>query len=138
MKTVFTYGSLMFPEVWEKIVRQPYQAEAAVLSGYERKQVKNAEYPAIYPVGAARQHTQVQGVVYFSVNSLDLKLLDDFEGPIYLRETVQISLNNTLQEAQAYVLRAKYRHLLSRLDWQPEYFKTQNMQAFIKRTLGRR
>lgn len=134
MKTVFTYGSLMYPQVWEKIVRQRYDHLPAVLPAYQRKQVKNAEFPAI----VAREESQVSGVAYFNVNHLDMKLLDDFEGEIYSRNGVTIFVNGVAHDAQAYVLRPKFRHLLSRMDWEPEHFVSHQMQAFIKRTLGHR
>ena len=44
---VFTYGSLMNPEVFRTIATNKYPTLKAILRNHQRKQVKNAWYPGI-------------------------------------------------------------------------------------------
>lgn len=49
LTNVFTYGSLMYPEVICKLVKNTYPSEKALLRGFERRHVKNAVYPGVTP-----------------------------------------------------------------------------------------
>jgi hypothetical protein len=64
MTNLFTYGSLMFPEVIYKLTtRQDYPQAKGTLQNYTRRRVKARVYPGITPLyGSA-----VSGVVYFGL-----------------------------------------------------------------------
>jgi cation transport regulator ChaC len=45
---IFTYGSLMYPEVMYNLVKKPnYLTEPVILNNYSRRQVKAKTYPGI-------------------------------------------------------------------------------------------
>ena len=44
---LFTYGTLMFPEVWERISIGPFPSRPATLRGYSIFRVRDALYPGI-------------------------------------------------------------------------------------------
>ncbi len=44
---VFTYGTLMYPDVMYNLVQHKYDENKALLKGYARKHVKKAVYPGI-------------------------------------------------------------------------------------------
>ncbi|HEX8884050.1 MAG TPA: gamma-glutamylcyclotransferase family protein, partial [Noviherbaspirillum sp.] len=73
---VFTYGSLMFAEVWQPLVSGRYPSGPAVLAGYRRFAVPGVTYPGI--VAAPGQ--EVAGLLYRDVAPDDLARLDLFEG----------------------------------------------------------
>jgi len=81
---VFTYGSLMFPEVWSRVVRGDYRRDVARVSGYARRIVRDETYPGALAVPEAT----LEGVVWFDVAADDLGRLDRFEGEDYRRITV--------------------------------------------------
>lgn len=47
LTNVFTYGSLMYPEVFRKLVKNTYVSEKALLRDWERRHVKNVVYPGV-------------------------------------------------------------------------------------------
>jgi len=133
MKTVFTYGSLMFAPVWQRIVTGHYASASAALEGYQRRAVKEEEYPAIFP---ANKSHQVSGILYFAVSDCDLIRLDAFEGEYYQRTTVNVQMKNTTVVAQAYVLHPAFYSILSNQEWSAEAFAREGMNEFIEKYKG--
>jgi gamma-glutamylcyclotransferase (GGCT)/AIG2-like uncharacterized protein YtfP len=131
---VFTYGALMFSQVWTRVVQGAYTHGEAELTGFARKSVVGAEYPVIFPAGSACRLT---GVVYFDVSSDDVERLDIFEGIYYFRQTVAIVLlDGTPIEAVVYVLEDRYRHIVSNRDWDPERFRRRGLASFLAHYKG--
>ena len=117
---VFTYGSLMFPEVWLRVTGQPGVALAARLDGYARYAVSGVSYP-----GIVAELGSVAGVLYLDVTPEALARLDRFEGNEYLRREVVVTYENDIQlVAQAYV----WRERLAGEAWNPDVF---DLQAFL-------
>jgi len=117
---VFTYGSLMFAPVWEKVVRGRYRSEAGVAHGFARFEVRDETYPGMIaaPGGA------VSGVVYFDVDAADAAALDAFEGEAYRREQIEVVLaSGVAMPAHAYLFLD--RSLLGPRPWLPEEFRLQ-------------
>jgi gamma-glutamylcyclotransferase (GGCT)/AIG2-like uncharacterized protein YtfP len=115
---VFTYGSLMFAEVWQPLVGGRYPAEPAVLPGYRRFAVPGVSYPGI--VAASGQ--QVAGLLYRDVAPDDLARLDLFEGAEYRRDALQVTLaDGSVAIAETYVWLDHGR--LSDAVWLPEAFR---------------
>jgi len=134
MKQFFTYGTLMFKEVWSLVVRGDYQSQPATLSGFVRKSVKGAEYPVIYP---APGESSLQGIVYFDVTATDIVLLDAFEGDYYDRQQQQVALpDRRIIEAEVYVLQDHYHHIATANDWDPDDFRQEGMKKFIRSYVG--
>jgi gamma-glutamylcyclotransferase (GGCT)/AIG2-like uncharacterized protein YtfP len=128
MKHVFTYGSLMFPEVWQRVVRGHYRAEPATLAGYSRHALAQRDYPGM--VVAAELAARVEGVLWRDVDDADLARLDQFEGEQYERieVTVQLATGLALQ-AGTYLYIAG--DLQSEQQWDPQAFVTQRfLQAY--------
>ena len=120
---VFTYGSLMFPAVWEKVVRGKYKSAPAEAEGHVRFAIRGETYP-----GMVRAHGQnVHGVVYFDVSAEDVAALDAFEGAPYRRDTLQVRLaSGETVPADSYIYLDTAR--LADTPWQPDAFQ---MQRFI-------
>ncbi len=100
---VFTYGSLMFPAVWEQIVRAPCRSFPATLREYGRYAVADAAYPGMI----AQAGSAVEGVLYLDVDPADVARLDAFEGNEYRRAAVQVRLaDGRHMDAQTYLFTA--------------------------------
>ena len=95
MKHVFTYGSLMFPEVWCHIVSQEYIAHESTIVGYERRGVVGEHYPALVAANPKAIHDEVRGRLYLNVSAKDLEALDRFEGEQYQRLTLPVKVAAT-------------------------------------------
>lgn len=53
MLHLFTYGTLMFPEVWRVVVGKEFQTLPAVAPGYQIFHVRGAVYPGIIAIDAS-------------------------------------------------------------------------------------
>lgn len=135
MSNIFTYGSLMFPEVWERVVGSTYPVSPARLDGYLRRQARAEIYPVIVQQGAGNH---VEGMLYFGVSTKDLARLDRFEGEYYVRRSVEVfaSREGISCEAFTYVLSERYRHLLSDSDWDPGDFLEHGLHRFLTTYTG--
>lgn len=120
---VFTYGSLMFPEVWQRVVRGRYRGARARLDGYARFAITGETYPGMVAAPGA----SVEGVLYFDVTPADIAALDAFEGKEYRRDVVRVALESGESvEAGTYIYLLPQK--LSGSPWLPEAFQ---MQRFI-------
>ena len=128
MTNIFTYGTLMFEEIWSQVVTEEYRRFPAILDGYDRKMARDEEYPVLYP------HTpssQVEGFVYLDVSDADLEKLDYFEGDYYFRKSEDVLvLESGKMPAAVYVLKEEYYSIISNKNWDPDYFKTQGIDLF--------
>ncbi len=120
---IFTYGSLMFAEVWTRVVTGDYRSVRARLDGYARFEVRDQTYPGM----VAQANSQVAGVLYLDVDDADLARLDHFEGDDYQRVAHEVACEDGFaRAAETYVYRL--HDCLLKTSWQPETFA---MQRFL-------
>lgn len=111
----------MFPPIWHEVVGRRCPYSQAWLTGFRREAMLGGPYPAILP---DPQAVPLEGVLYSGIRRLDLKRLDLYEGHLYQRQTVRVRLLDQGEcEAQAYVLKPRWRRLASGRDWDPRLFK---------------
>lgn len=129
---VFVYGSLMFDEVWSRVVDGRYSSVGATLKGYRRHAVRDETYPAVMP----KLDAVVQGLVYLDVSKADLLRLDAFEGVEYRRESAQV-LDDQGQciDAQFYLWLLPERALDQ--DWDLNHFKVEGLARFMNTYVAR-
>jgi gamma-glutamylcyclotransferase (GGCT)/AIG2-like uncharacterized protein YtfP len=120
---VFTYGSLMFPAVWERVVRGRYRSAPVLLEHYARYAIRSETYPGMVVLPGM----QVAGVLYYEVSENDLAALDAFEGAEYRREQVRVTTTDGGKvDAHTYVYLLPEK--LSSDSWEPERFQ---MERFL-------
>jgi gamma-glutamylcyclotransferase (GGCT)/AIG2-like uncharacterized protein YtfP len=131
MASVFTYGTLMYEEVWLRVVGSQLAGERATLEGYLRRQIKGDVYPAIYP-----GEGQVIGVLYAGLSDGDLVRLDAFEGDYYLRTQVEVeTVSSGPVKSHTYVLKPEYYPLIGE-EWSRVEFETSGLRQFISQYKG--
>jgi gamma-glutamylcyclotransferase (GGCT)/AIG2-like uncharacterized protein YtfP len=86
MVNIFTYGTLMFEEIWSQVTAGEYDRIPAILSGYDRKLARGEVYPVLYP---STDISLVEGFVYIGVTDVDLGKLDAFEGEYNCRRPAE-------------------------------------------------
>ena len=86
---IFTYGSLMFPEIWQRVVRGDYRSAPATAPGYARYALADDTYPEMI----VNEKATVEGVFYFDVDAQDVAALDAFEGSEYRRDSIDVVIN---------------------------------------------
>ena len=134
MPHVFTYGSLMFETVWNAVVAGKYDCSSALLANYIRKAIISEEYPALISHPGS---PGVAGVLYFDITASDILRLDEFEGKIYRRKQELVLLNkDTPLLAEVYVIKDRYRHIVSKKDWDPVHFETTGIKSFVQNYIG--
>jgi gamma-glutamylcyclotransferase (GGCT)/AIG2-like uncharacterized protein YtfP len=118
---LFAYGTLMDDEIMARVSGMRCRDEHAVLSGYVRRAVRGEVYPAISP----RPGETVEGVVYFDLTPEAFDRLDRFEGPMYRRTAVTVTLQGSGSEkaaAETYVIAPEHLDRLSDRNWSFEEF----------------
>jgi gamma-glutamylcyclotransferase (GGCT)/AIG2-like uncharacterized protein YtfP len=126
---VFTYGSLMYRQVWEHVVTGTYPSCSGVIHGYVRRRIVGETYPALV---RATPTDPVAGVVYLNISVTDLAALDAFEdeGTAYVRMEVPVTLGNgSSLSAWTYL----YRHLdkVEPTAWDPKQFEGAGLDRFL-------
>ncbi|MEM1447072.1 MAG: gamma-glutamylcyclotransferase family protein [Planctomycetota bacterium] len=130
---VFTYGTLMVPDVMWAVTEKHFQSCNATLHGFNRFRVRQEVYPAI--VAAADASTT--GRLYLGVDADSLKRLDDFEGEYYTRQSVTVTdENDEERHALAYVIADVHRHRLSEEPWDEAAFVEHHLPEFLKQVRG--
>ena len=131
---LFVYGSLMFEEVWSRLVRGSYVRRPARLHGFARRKVRDDVYPVV-----VRSHDRdwVDGLVYLNVGEEDIERLDFFEGQFYDRQNHTVIVEGAEKAVAAvYVLRNDYHHLIDAGGWDPERFAREGLTFFLGRYRG--
>jgi gamma-glutamylcyclotransferase (GGCT)/AIG2-like uncharacterized protein YtfP len=132
---VFTYGSLMFPEVWRSVVGKDFATIQGTAPGYSIFRVRGATFPGITP---ADEGSSVSGLIYLDVDRESIARLDRFEDVFYDRVSIQIDGRDGVRRmADAYVVPVKNRHVLTAEPWTAEWFESSGALAdFIARFQG--
>lgn len=126
---LFTYGTLMFPEVWQRISIGVFPAEPAVLRGYAMYRVKDAVYPGII---RADTGPEVHGLVYTDLDEDTLFELDTYESSFYERLPVRVTLASGEEvECHAYIVPSSRRDLLTSESWDAEMFRVNELDRYL-------
>lgn len=123
---VFTYGSLMFAPVWQRVAGDAaHRSAVARLAGYRRFAIVAETYPAlIAEAGAA-----VSGRLWLDVGPDELARLDAFEAG-YQRQSVEVVAEGIgTVRAEVYVFTDRSR--LSG-DWDPAGFEREHAAGFAE------
>lgn len=128
----FTYGSLMCDDIMAAVCGTAYPGQPARLAGHVRHPVQDEAYPGMVPGPGT-----VVGVLYRNVDDAALAQLDRFEGPYYERRTVTVTLDDgSPVEAETYLFRPQYAHLLQPGEWDVAAFLVRGKADFTARYVG--
>lgn len=125
---VFTYGTLIFPDIMEAVTGHQFEACAGTLHGYSRYALRHVDYPGIVPSSQG----STEGVLYFHVNDAALHRLDAFEDQFYARERLRIETNEGEHSALVYTLTpSAAQRLLTTEPWCPQTFAKHHRQEYV-------
>ena len=125
---VFTYGSLMFPEVWRRVAGQDHCAAPATLAAHAAWKVRGQSYPGL----TEAPDEATKGIVYFEVEPEAAGRLDTFEGSFYTRVPVSVRLSDgRMIPAQVYLVNKAFRNSLSDERWDAEEFRIRHLASFL-------
>lgn len=123
---LFTYGSLMFPEVWARVMRAGQASRRATITGYSRRRLPGEVHPALVPDASE----SVTGVLYSGLTQAELDRLDRFEGDDYPRIPVR-ALPETGAEVEAFVYVYAHPERVSPDPWDPDLFEREGLRRFL-------
>lgn len=128
MKNLFVYGTLMFDEVWQQLTVKKYHRTRAFLPHFQRVTIKNETYPAVF----RSIKSTTDGVLIHNISGNDIRQLDRFEGKYYKRCSVTVyTHDNKTFPAEVYVIKNRFRKLLTSKEWQPEEFNNKHIDRFL-------
>lgn len=103
------------------------------LRDYWRRAVKGEVYPGILP----ERGGVVEGIVYLDLPDTAWARLDAFEGEMYQRQIVGVTLtDSTLIEVHTYVVRPEFENRLDSSDWDFEKFLQSGKKNFETHYFG--
>jgi len=126
---IFTYGSLMFPEVWERVTGLSGAGQPAWLADHAARQIRGQTYPALVKAGGER----TEGVLYADVTPEAVERLDVFEGGFYERVMVGVSVGEGAATS-AWVYRAVQPDDPDILEecWDRDRFQQDHLGRFLR------
>jgi gamma-glutamylcyclotransferase (GGCT)/AIG2-like uncharacterized protein YtfP len=132
---VFTYGTLMFAEIWQAVVGRSFEAIAGTAAGFEIFRVRDAVFPGIV---AGTGECLVAGFVYLDVDPESMQRLDQFEDTFYERRPISVDCSDGQQRmAEAYIVPPSKRSELTSEPWDRESFLTGGrLEQFLSRFAG--
>jgi gamma-glutamylcyclotransferase (GGCT)/AIG2-like uncharacterized protein YtfP len=135
MENLFAYGTLMCEDIMEEVSGCRLAGVPGTLKGYGRRSVRGEHYPALVP----HEEGRVEGVVYRNVPDSAWERLDRFEGEMYVRQLVQIELNDgSTAQAATYVVQPEFLDLLDPTDWDFGEFLRNGKASFQRHYRGYR
>ena len=129
---LFVYGSLMYKQVWRKLINGEFERRDAHLSGYRRLKIKDEDYP-----GLVRGIGTVHGVVWLGLDDQALKRIDDFEAPFYRRISgVVVDDAGVEILAEFFAIKESDRSVLEEAEWDPLQFERHGLSHFLSSYAG--
>ncbi|KAL8462133.1 hypothetical protein ACS0TY_033281 [Phlomoides rotata] len=131
ISTIFVYGSLLADDVVRILLGRVPPPSPAILSHFQRFNIKGRVYPTIVPA----EDKKVTGKVLLGITPPELHILDEFEDVEYERASVNVFLKDVTEklEAYTYVWEDKTDPDLYG-EWDFEEWKLLHMADFLKMT----
>jgi len=130
---IFTYGLLMVPSIFQSVTGQGLRSPPASLSNFGRFALRHDSYPGIIEA----EGYMTEGIIYFDMDESSASELDEFEGEFYRRATVCVKLDSkSFINAETYVIKQEYRHILSSREWDFQKFKNKFQDEFTRKYIN--
>lgn len=127
-RLIFTYGTLMFPEVMRAITGQSFDHVPGTLTGFAREGVRHQVFPGLKASAGAR----TRGEVYFDIDETALAVLDLFEGSLYERLVAEVSLDDGRRLlADVWVIPPRHLGALDGKPWDPGVFQQAELPRYL-------
>jgi gamma-glutamylcyclotransferase (GGCT)/AIG2-like uncharacterized protein YtfP len=134
--SIFAYGTLEAPEVVALVLGRTLPGVEARLDDFARHRVRGRLFPGIVP----RTEAATPGTLLREASDADLARLDSFEGALYERRRVEVTLTARTEdgrvlreEAWVYVVRREREGELSDDAWSREQFDREWLPIVLAR-----
>ena len=128
MKTnLFVYGSLMYEEVWRRLVSREFRRMPARLDGYRRLRIKGEDYP-----GLVKGAGVVHGTVLLELDDETLGRLERFEAECYRRVSGRVIGDSGVEiPADFFEIRESHMSLVEDVEWDVRKFEQSGLTRFL-------
>jgi gamma-glutamylcyclotransferase (GGCT)/AIG2-like uncharacterized protein YtfP len=130
VKPLFVYGTLLFPEIVDKLIGE-VEMKDAVLEHYRRVKVidhgNSLPYPALIPFEGAR----TEGKLLHGLTEQQVSILDEYEGHEYERIEVEVQTATGPTAAWSFRWKNDNRAELGG-EWDPEEFEREGLMAYLQ------
>lgn len=127
---LFVYGTLMLPEVSERVFGLTSNEEAT-LHNYRRYKIWYCGKDLFYPAIIEEHNVSTEGILFRNLSSVEMQLIDEYEGDEYERRLVQVQQNLETIDAWCYVWKPKLGFVLNE-DWKMEEFEAKHLKDFLE------
>ena len=128
---LFAYGTLIFADIWQKVVGHVVESTPAELSGYRVRRVLDDLFPVML---SGTTEDRATGVIYYDLTDRELQLLDHYESHLYERiEVHPVAKDGASVACQAYLLREEYRSAATDEVWTTAWFAEHAKREYMKR-----
>lgn len=125
---VFAYGTLAIPQVMTALTGVVFPTIPAHVTHYARFLLKGKPYPGM----CRRKGAVTFGRLYRNVDEESLRVLDEFEDDIYVRETIVVNTESgEFSKAWAYLIPEEYEARLGVECWDQANFLEKHGEAYI-------
>lgn len=129
---LFTFGTLMCEDIMQIVSGIQREPIAATLYGYSRRSVRGQHYPALI----TDQQSQVEGLIYSDIPALVWDHLDLFEGEMYCRSTIKVTLDSGgVVNADVYLTQPAFLPMLESSEWDFTSFLRHDKNDYLNRFL---
>lgn len=130
---LFVYGTLMVPAIMRSVTGRPCMGISGRLYDHARYRIEGEYYPGLVPSPG----DATDGLVYTGIDIEAVRRLDRFEGEMYQRTDVLVTLPDcAIVSAQTYLLRPEYAARLTDEPWDLERFKAREQDLFLRTYTG--
>ena len=127
--SVFTYGTLQFPEVMQAVTGLELKPVSATLTGYQRYKIKERTFPGLIK----KQGIITDGMLYRDLDEDAIQRLDQFEDVMYERCLIDVKVGDKTEQAFVYVTQKEYEDCLLEQEWSLEEFRKKYLKLYLKR-----
>jgi gamma-glutamylcyclotransferase (GGCT)/AIG2-like uncharacterized protein YtfP len=126
---LFTYGTLMLPEVMEIVGGAGLRGEPARIAGFRCRALRGTVYPGLLP----EQGVVTPGVLWRGLDERALARVDRFEGELYERRSALAEREGEAAcEAWVYVLRPAGQGLVLDAPWDEADFRARHLAPYLR------
>lgn len=130
--SVFTYGTLQFPEAMQAVTGLMLIPVPATLSGYQCLKIKGRTFPGLFK----KEEAITTGMLYRELDQQSIERLDQFEDVMYERCLVDVKVGDKSEQAYVYVTQKEYEACLMDQNWSLEEFRKKYLKLYLKRIAG--
>jgi len=126
---LFAYGTLMAPQIIQRVIGRVPESEPAHVLGFHRFTVQNQNFPGL--IRSADPKDRVDGLLYHAITADEWNALDAYEDDFYVLEEIAIHLASSQARARTYLVPPRASHVLNSDPWDFDDFVQHHLRKYL-------